>query len=272
MSYILTTNAPRLPDKWDKTLFYITPKSSARARVTKKAVEAVLTGEITTHTHPGGEVGSGDMVAATYDPGSVEGDAFDMDNMVEGTDTKILTASERSLIASALQSETSHDDVLVDDDIGVTVAAQGHDHDGTYAPVLEADDNYVTDAEKVVIGNTSGTNTGDQSSGDFDHDSLQNTHNLTTDIDHMAISNVGTNTHAQIDTHIGSTSNPHSVDKDDVGLSNVPNTDATARANHTGTQTLSTISDAGTGAAVNIHVGTSAPGSPSTGDLWVDTN
>ena len=44
------------------------------------------------------------------------------------------------------------------------------------------------------------------------------------------------------------------------------------RANHTGTQLLSTISDAGTGAAVNIHVGTSAPGSPSTGDLWVDTN
>ena len=33
---------------------------------------------------------------------------------------------------------------------------------GTYAPALGADDNYVTDAEKVVIGNTSGTNTGDQ--------------------------------------------------------------------------------------------------------------
>jgi len=31
-----------------------------------------------------------------------------------------------------------------------------------YAPALGVDDNYVTDAEKVVIGNTSGTNTGDQ--------------------------------------------------------------------------------------------------------------
>ncbi len=31
-----------------------------------------------------------------------------------------------------------------------------------YAPVLGADDNYVTDAEKVVIGNTSGANTGDE--------------------------------------------------------------------------------------------------------------
>ena len=33
--------------------------------------------------------------------------------------------------------------------------------DTLYADALGADDNYVTDAEKVVIGNTSGTNTGD---------------------------------------------------------------------------------------------------------------
>lgn len=33
------------------------------------------------------------------------------------------------------------------------------------------------------------------------------------------------------------------MDHTSVGLSNVPNTDATARANHTGTQTASTISD-----------------------------
>lgn len=35
------------------------------------------------------------------------------------------------------------------------------------------DKNYVTDAEKTVIGNTSGINTGDQTSGDFDHGQLQ---------------------------------------------------------------------------------------------------
>jgi hypothetical protein len=34
--------------------------------------------------------------------------------------------------------------------------------DAIYEPLKGADDNYVTDAEKVVIGNTSGTNTGDQ--------------------------------------------------------------------------------------------------------------
>ena len=32
----------------------------------------------------------------------------------------------------------------------------------TFAPALGADDNYVTDAEKTIIGNTSGANTGDQ--------------------------------------------------------------------------------------------------------------
>jgi len=37
----------------------------------------------------------------------------------------------------------------------------------TYAPVLGANDNYVTDAEKTVIGNTSGTNTGDQSLANY---------------------------------------------------------------------------------------------------------
>lgn len=48
---------------------------------------------------------------------------------------------------------------------------------------------HLTSAEKTVVENTSGTNTGDQESSDFDHDSLTNTHNLTTDIDHDSITN-----------------------------------------------------------------------------------
>lgn len=37
-----------------------------------------------------------------------------------------------------------------------------HNHTGVYAPVLGADDNYVTDAEKTKLSNLSGVNTGDQ--------------------------------------------------------------------------------------------------------------
>ena len=49
-------------------------------------------------------------------------------------------------------------------DSEVTNLAQVKAFDATdYASALGVDDNYVTDAEKVVIGNTSGTNTGDMS-------------------------------------------------------------------------------------------------------------
>lgn len=48
----------------------------------------------------GGGGGTGDMEASVYDPNNVSGDAFDMDNMVEGTVGKILTQSERDAITA----------------------------------------------------------------------------------------------------------------------------------------------------------------------------
>jgi len=44
--------------------------------------------------------GVGDMIKATYDPTSVVGDVFAMDNMVEGALTKVLTATERTAITT----------------------------------------------------------------------------------------------------------------------------------------------------------------------------
>lgn len=73
-------------------------------------------------------------------------------------------------------NETSHSDVLVDGDIGVNVVPQSHvtthpvptTRDTRNQVVLGSDDNYVTDAELVVIQATSNTNTGDQTKSDID--------------------------------------------------------------------------------------------------------
>lgn len=43
--------------------------------------------------------GAGDMVAATYDPTSVEADAFSMGNMVETSTAKVMTDAERTKLA-----------------------------------------------------------------------------------------------------------------------------------------------------------------------------
>lgn len=62
--------------------------------------------------------------------------------------------------------------------------------------------------------------------------------------DHTLLTNIGTNTHAQIDTaiaastsHIADTSNPHSVTKAQVGLSNADNTSDANKPVSTATQT-----------------------------------
>ncbi len=53
---------------------------------------------------------------------------------------------------------------------------------------------------------------------------------------HTDLTDIGTNTHAQIDTHISSTSNPHSVTASQVGLGNVDNTSDVNKPISTATQ------------------------------------
>lgn len=55
--------------------------------------------------------------------------------------------------------------------------------------------------------------------------------------DHLNLLNIGTNTHAQIDSHISNTSNPHSVTKSQIGLGNVDNTSDLDKPISTATQT-----------------------------------
>lgn len=126
-------------------------------------------------------------------------------------------------------------------------------------------------------------------------------------INHTSLSNIGTNTHVQIDTHIASTSNPHNTTASQVGLgsfeassSNIK-MDGTAsvgllstvpRADHihpTDTSRVSTtttvnghalssnvtLSNSDVGApkgTMTITVSNSVPSSPSANDFWIDTN
>jgi hypothetical protein len=76
--------------------------------------------------------GGGDMAAATYDPTTVAGDAFDMDNMNDGSTNKVMTATQETNFETAYShsqaahgdadadntasNETSHADVVVDGD------------------------------------------------------------------------------------------------------------------------------------------------------------
>lgn len=174
-----------------------TPKVTARPEVVENVVVTIKA------VGPQGAIGesTGDMTKAVYDPTAVAGDAFAMDNMVEGATTKIMTATERSKLAGiqagaqvnptaaeiktryesnadtnayddaavaklagidagadvTADNETSHADVLVDADIGVTVASVGHTHAGVYEPVFSKNTafnkDFGTGAGQVAQGN-----------------------------------------------------------------------------------------------------------------------
>ena len=57
----------------------------------------------------------------------------------------------------------------------------------------------------------------------FTHVGDASIHFTESSISHLNIQDIGTNTHAQIDTHIAATSNPHGVTASQVGLGNVTN-------------------------------------------------
>ena len=105
-----------------------------------------------------------------------------------------------------------------------------HSIDATSLTLLES--------EALVDVSTVPTTTTDNSKGykvtDIaQHDSTNNLYICTqstpgaatwaslTNIPHSTLTEIGTNTHAQIDTHIANTNNPHSVTKAQVGLGNV---------------------------------------------------
>ena len=132
-----------------------------------------------------------DAIAGT---GDVVGDASSTDNAItrfDGTTGKAIqnsvvtiddggniatagTVDGRDVSVDGTKLDTIEPNADVTDTASVTAAGALMDSEVTnlaqvkafdttdYAPALGVDDNYVTDAEKVVIGNTSGANTGDE--------------------------------------------------------------------------------------------------------------
>ena len=128
---------------------------------------------------------AGDMVKATYDPTNIASDSFDMDNMVEGANTKILTAAERTDLGKATLNDDTDvssnswvldEDTLVSDSptkvptqqsvkayVDANVGAGG----GGILPTTDSTD--LTSAHTVVSGDINETHPiGSATTADFD--------------------------------------------------------------------------------------------------------
>jgi hypothetical protein len=90
-------------------------------------------------------------------------------------------------------------------------------------------------------------------------------------IDHTGLSNIGTNTHAQIDTHIASTSNPHVVTASQVSA--IPNSTITAAGDYIrGTGVGTYTAQKNNFAAIIAPTATDDSASGySVGSRWIDT-
>ena len=118
----------------------------------------------------GGGGGSGDMLASTYDPNGVEGDAFDMDNMTAGSVNKNFTSTEKTKLSGiatgANVGVVPNTSITGSTKTKVTYDAKGlvtAGADATTADIADSTNKrYITDAKLTVLNNTTGTNTGDQ--------------------------------------------------------------------------------------------------------------
>ena len=110
--------------------------------------------------------------------------------------------SENALLTVALDA-VSHD-------VELTVNEGSIDHDNltnTHNLSTDIDHNSLTNTHNLTTDIDHNTITNNHNlTTDIDHDTISNAHNLTTDIDHTTIQNIGSNSHAQIDTHISDSS------------------------------------------------------------------
>lgn len=196
--------------------------------------------------------GAGDMLIATYDPTGVSGDAFDMANMVEAADAKVLTAAERTILGNTSGTNTgdqSAGDFNHDDLANITGTS------GQY--------NHPTDAQMTVLGNTSGTNTGDQ---DLSTYQLKPSEGAFVDGDKTKLDGIATGAEVNTVDSVNTQTGAVVLDADDIDDTSTTNkfvtaTDITNLGNlsgtNTGDQDLSDYFDTTADTTDDITTGTS---------------
>lgn len=91
-------------------------------------------------------IANGGMSQDVYDPNGVGDDAFDMDNMVEGTDTKVMTAAERTAISGLATTYQPLDSDLTT----IAAANNGSVLAATTASFLTADETKLDNIEALA--------------------------------------------------------------------------------------------------------------------------
>ena len=245
-----------------------------------------------------GSLGGGDMNKITYDPNSVEGDAFDMDNMVEGADTKILTAAERTKLSNTSGTNTGDQDLS---EFETTTELNARDTanrsrsnhtgsqaistvtglqtalDGTVKSVVAGTNVTVdaTDPENPVVSASASGGISDGDKGDITVSGSGATWTIDNDaVTFDKIQNIATN-------RVLARSSSGTGSVEDLTLPNfrnLINVENGATADQTGAE-IEALLDAELGSTdwkssggSAITYSATAPSSPSDGDLWMDTS
>ena len=188
----------------------------------------------------GGGGGAGDMLAATYDPASVEGDAFGMDNMAEGADAKVLTAAERAAISASTShtSDTSNPHSVTATQVGLGSADNTSDADKPISTATQTALDAKASSSSLTSHTSDTANPHSVTAAQVGLGSADNTADADKPVSTAQQTALDLKADdADLTSHTTDTSNPHSVTATQVGLGSVDNTSDADKPISTATQT-----------------------------------
>jgi len=239
--------------------------------------ELIGGGQTSLHSHSGG--GGGDMLASTYDPQSVQGDAFDTDNHTDGTTNKVYTATEKTKLSGIEASAVALATVKADADISDAISKKhteahsvaSHSDTSVTGAELDADHSKLAGIESGATTDQTGAEIKTLYEGEADT-------NAYTDAEKTKLSGIATGADVTADNapqaHASSHSSGQSDAIDHGNLANSHNLttdiDHNQLTNYSADEHFTKASFMS--GVAKITVGTDQPSNPSAGDLWIDTN